>query len=216
MGKLQYSEPDTALGAAFAKAGVKSAETRLQEIAIKAMVEHADNTFATSEAMWAEIQKHRDLMIELFQYDWRRAVGALLHRTQRQIETREDRGELRRPIERKAAVVLQMIRREDEREAKEHAEREAISIAEYKAEQERAAQQWLAKWQVTRIGSLTISDKPVWQCTAGTVRSWLEVQKRRWHTVELLIEGLPDDGRPIEYYRKPEEVQALWEAAGAE
>ena len=60
-----------------------------------------------------------------------------------------------------------------------------------------------------------VDGMPVWQVTPATVRAWLPTQRRRWRTVELLIEGLPDDGRPIEYYRRPEDVADLWHRAGA-
>lgn len=202
--------PNTAMHDAFARVGVKPAEERLIEIAIKAMVAHADNTAATCDAIWAEVQKDKALVAALFVHGWRREVSNLLHRAQQVISGKATAGALRRPIERRAAEVIQLNRAAGARYEAERAARERESIAAYKAEEERDAQKWLAKWRATKIGTLVISNKPVWQCSVGTVRAWLTTEKRRWATVEALIEGLPDDGRAIEYYRKPEEVAALW------
>jgi hypothetical protein len=207
---MSHGKSDTTMKEAFARAGVKSADERLTDIAIKAMIAHADNSAETLDAIWAEVQESRQLMAALFVHSWRREVSALLERTRRLISNKETAGTLSRPLERKAAAALQTIRAEETRQAVEDAASNARSIAAYQAEQERETQKWLAKWRATPIGGLVIREKPVWQCSAGTVRAWLETEKRRWRAVELLIEGLPDDGRPIEYYRKPEEVAAIW------
>jgi hypothetical protein len=197
---------DTTLSAAFHKAGIKSPSDRLREIALKKMVEHAGNTFAARDAIWAEVQKDRTLLVTLFELGWRREVSALMHRVRNEISYAQTMGALQRPIEKRGAAVVAAIRAEEERE---EAERRAEERA-WQAEKDREHQEYLARWRATRIGSLTISEKPVWQCTPGTVRAWLDTEKRRWRTVELLIEGLPDDGRPIEFYRRPEEVEAAW------
>lgn len=201
---------ETALSAAFHRAGIKTPEDRLREIALKAMVEHADNVFATSDTIWAEVQKSRELMVALFQHGWRREVSALMHRVRTDIAYAERQQSLRRPIERKAAEVVALIRRE---EAREEEERRAEERA-HQARKDQEYQDYLEKWKASQIGRLQINDTPIWQCTPGTVRAWLVTEKRRWRAVELLIEGLPDDGRPIEYYRRPEEVEALWKTAG--
>lgn len=201
---------ETALKAAFHRAGVKSAEDRLKEIALKAMVAHAGNMNEAIEQIWAEVQEDRRLMAEMFKFDYRRQIGALIYRTRSDIAAAERAGPLKRKVERQAATIFAGWKREEEEEAA--ADRQ--SQTEYDAKQKREYEAYLATWRRTKIGSLEINGTPVWQVSPGTVRGWLAGQKRRWRTVELLIEGLPDDGRPIEYYRKPDEVEALWQLAG--
>jgi hypothetical protein len=203
---------ETAFSAAFHKAGIKSPNDRLKEIALKAMVEHADSPFAVGNAIWAEVQKHRDLMVALFQNGWRREVTILVNRVRSDIAYAERENALSRPIERRAAQVVAMMRRE---EAAEEARNLADERARQAARDRENNERMEAAWRATKIGSLMISEKPVWECSAGTVRAWLSTEKRRWRTVEMLIEGLPDDGRPIGFYRRPEEVEALWRAAAA-
>jgi hypothetical protein len=203
---------ETAFSAAFHKAGIKSPNDRLKEIALKAMVEHADRPFAVGNAIWSEVQKHRDLMVALFQNGWRREVTVLVNRVRSDIAYAARENALRRPIERRAAQVVAMMRRE---EAAEEARNLADERARQASRDRENNERMEAAWRATKVGSLMISEKPVWECSAGTVRAWLSTEKRRWRTVEMLIEGLPDDGRPIGFYRRPEEVEALWRAAAA-
>jgi hypothetical protein len=204
------SAVETAMSAAFHKAGIKTPNDRLKEIALKAMVEHADSVFATGDAIWSEVQKNRDLLVALFQHAWRREVSALMQRVRSDIIFAERQNALKRPIERQAAQIVALIRRAED---KEEARRQSDESAR-QAERDRVIEERLEMaWRATKVGSMRIGEKSVWECTAGTVRAWLSTETRRWRTVELLIDGLPDDGRPIGFYRRPDEVEALWRAA---
>lgn len=199
----------SALKEAFQKAGVKSPTEALSDIALKAMVAHADDTDATIEAIWRDVQKDRSLLIALFALDYQRSISGLLYRVRSDIGYKQSTNSLNRPIERKGAKVVSILRDRDAKAERER--RDAERAHQDKLDQE--YQNYLASWRKTQIGALEINGTPVWQLSPGTVRGWLVTQKRRWRTVELLIEGLPDDGRPIEYYRKPEEVEKLWRVA---
>ena len=201
---------ETALKEAFRRVGVKSAEDRLRDIALKAMVAHAGNMNTAVEQIWAEVQEDRHLTAELFKLDYRRAISGLIYRVRNAITSAENAGQLKRKVERQAAAVFADWKREED--AEEAADRK--SQAEHEAKQKLEYEAYLAKWRETKIGGIEISGMPIWQVSVGKARNWLATQKQRWRTVELLIEGLPNDGRPIEYYRKPDEVEALWQLAG--
>lgn len=200
----------SAMKEAFRRAGHTSSDERLSEVALKAMVKHATDTEACIEAIWQTIRKDAALMATLFNAERRRAIGGLLNRVRNDIAYRQSNDELKTPTEKRAGLVVTEFRAKERREflAIQRAEREQQSKADYEY------QQHLAAWHATPIGNMEIGGTPIWQLTAGTVRGWLGAQQRKHRTVELLIEGLPEDDRPIEYYRKPEEVAALWKAAG--
>ena len=196
--------------AALAKEIVSSSD-RLREIALKAMVAYADDTEATIESIWRQVQRDASLMVALFELEKDHAIRALLYRTRSEIAGAAAKGELRRLVEKKAAVVVMDFRKRELAAAKRRDNED--KTAQAKADREYA--EYLAQWRATPIGRMEIGGTPVWQLTAGTVRTWLAAEGQRNRCLELLIKGLPDDGRPIEYYRKPSEVAELWERAGS-
>lgn len=204
--------PDTAMRQAFEKAGVSDPEERLKRLALKAMVEHADSNEDTIEAIWQGVQKERALLVELFKLDYHRAISGLLYRVRGEVAfaARQD-------------IKKSKLRRQAERVVDIHEARQQASAAEILREQEakqaiadQEYRDYLARWKRTQIGHLEVHGTPIWEVTAGTARAWLVQQRRPLRTVELLIEGLPDDGRPIGYYRRPEDVEELWKRASAE
>lgn len=202
--------PDTAIANAFQRAGITSAEDRLRNIAIREMVAHADSDQDTIDAIWASVQKDRSLLVELFKLDSDRAIRGLLYRTRLSITSQQN-------IDRKKSKIeLQARRVVDLHDARQQAREEEINRRdrEKQAEYDRQHREHLASWHRTEIGHIEIHGVPVWQVTAGTARAWLETQRRPLRCVELLIEGVPDDGRPIEFYRRPEEVAELWKRTG--
>jgi hypothetical protein len=204
---------ETAMKAAFKKAGVKSAEERLREIALKSMIAYADDLYGCVENIFGIVKKSPELMEVLFFPERHRVIGHLLHKVREDVASKDEKRELRTPLQRKGAVVVRDFRKQRQYEEDENRR----SMAEYAAEQERQRQVRIAelhaRWKATPIGGVQLGGTPVWQLTPGTVRTWLSAEQRRWRCIELLIAGLPDDGRPIEFYRKPEEVAALWKQA---
>ena len=101
--------------------------------------------------------------------------------------------------------MVNNLKAADERIRQQEKADEAAEQA--KADAEHAER--LAAWQRSAIGDCMVSGVPIWQVTPRTARLWAERQTKRWKIVEMLCDGLPDDGHPIEYYRKPEEVAGL-------
>lgn len=200
----------TAMKEALKKAGVQSIEDKLRDIILKAMIAHADNTSDTIDAVWSAAQKDMDLMIHLFVSEKGRVIGWNIRKIRDDIERDQTNKGRNRPLDRRAALVVNNLRDLDLRQDEEDERRNRESMAAYRAEQDAVAE----KWRATHIGLLSVDGRPIWEITVGTARVWLESQIRRWRTVELLIEGLPNDDKPISYYRKPEEVHALWRLTG--
>ena len=196
----------TAMKEALKKAGIVSAEERLQEIAVNAMVRLADNVHDTMEEIWNVVSKDLSLMVALFEVARWNEIRALLNRTRNAISSRESKRQLRSVRDRRAALVVNNLKAADERIRQQEKADEAAEQA--KADAEHAER--LAAWQRSAIGDCMVSGVPIWQVTPRTARLWAERQTKRWKIVEMLCDGLPDDGHPIEYYRKPEEVAELW------
>lgn len=200
----------TAMKEALKKAGVQTIEDRLRDIILKAMIAHADNTSDTIDAVWKAAQKDMDVMIHLFATEKGRVIGWNIRKIRDDIERDQSNQGRNRPLDRRAAMVVNNLRDLDRQQDEEDERCNRDSMAAYRAEQDALAE----KWRATHVGLLMIGDRPVWEVTAGTAKVWLESQIRRWRTVELLIHGLPNDDKPISYYRKPEEVAALWKLTG--
>lgn len=193
---------ETAMEAAFRQAGITLPEDRLREIALHAMVTHADDTEEAIQQIWRNVKLDRDLMAFLFQHDYRRPIQGLIYRTRSELS----QSTAKRPIERRAFEIVNL---QKELEAKADREARLKEIEEQKV-RDREYAEYLQSWQKTPIGHITINGLPVWQATAGTIRTWLSIEQRRHKTIERLIQGIPDDGRPIEFYRTPKEVMDIW------
>ena len=196
----------SALKEAFDKAGFVSVDGRLYDIALKAMVKHADDNEAAIEAIWRCVAKEQELLVQLFERERIPTIRALLYRVRNNLYRKQQN---QTPLEKKATNVVNMLR-EKERVA------ERARLADERRQQQeenKKYNEYLRQWRATPIGNLEIGGGPVWELTPGTVRTWLVSQTRKWNTVRLLIDGLPDNDRPIEYYRKPSEVAALWKQA---
>jgi hypothetical protein len=208
------SKPDTAIAAAFKKAGVKTPKERLHELALTEMVAHADDTMRAIEGVWAKVQKDAPMLVALFNPygEYRSAITQVFHRLKHDIiyEQRQPGANLS-PEKKKAWKIIERDRAEQKAEEEEQRridrEEQNRRDHEYK--------EYLASWHKTPLWNLTIGDKPVWQNSAGTIRAWLPTQRNKLTALEMLIEGVPDDGKPLEYYRTPEDVKAIWKIIGA-
>jgi hypothetical protein len=199
----------TAIKEAFRRAGVENPEDRLIDIAVDAMVRHADSTEDAVDAVWRKVSRDLTLMVPLFEREKDRVIGALFHRARNIIAYKNSKGELTRKVERRAAELVTAIRGEEDRRLK-------LVRAQEKRENDAATEEWLermAAWKRTPIGDVVINDLPVWKVTPGTARTWADTEGRRARCVRLLAEGLPDVGLPIEHYRRPEDVAELWKVA---
>lgn len=200
---------ETAMSQAMRQAGVTSAEDRLHDIAVKAMVAHADDTEETISAIWSVVQKDRILLIELFKFESSRAIQSLLFRVRARIAS-ASKQDIKKTKGQQAAERLV-----DLHEARQAA-RETEINRQWQAKQDEADRQHhehLAMWKRTEIGDIEVHGTPIWKVTAGTAKAWLVQQRRPLRCVELLIQGVPEDGNPIEFYRRPSDVADLWKQA---
>lgn len=176
---------------------------RLQEIVLASIVGHDGEPVETKVGIWIEIRKSRDLLEQLLQGYWPEMVERLIARTRQQISAKYESAEPKRPIERRAAVVVRNL---DQLEL-ENRQRRADEDLTIKSQE---AEERYQKWRRTHIGSLTVNNMPVWDVTAITLRSAAVRGVRQWHAIRLLTDGVPDDGHPLHYHRTPEDAEAAW------
>jgi hypothetical protein len=132
----------------------------------------------------------------------------------------EERRQAVKPIERRAGIVANEWL---DRERKELEARRKAYEEEQRKEREISYRRWCRQNgyllddkgnAIIPAAFLTqINDKPFWEVTTNEARGWVERTEHSTRFIELVISGLPDDGRPIEYYRKPFEIETLWEQA---
>lgn len=154
----------------------------------------------------AVVQKDRMLLLELFKYEHGRAIQSLLFRVRASISAASKSDVRKTKVQREASRLV------DLHEARQAA-REAEIDRQWQAKQDEADRQHrehLAMWKRTEIGNIEVHGVPIWQVTAGTAKAWLVQQRRPLRCVELLIQGVPEDGNPIEFYRRPSDVADLW------
>lgn len=215
----------TQLGAALKDAGVRSARDRLEEIALKAMVDHAGSLYQAEEAIWERVRKDRILLDALLS-PWREqaiqvlvgtvprrlgynpamGTGATMH-----IPSEEHHGDADTPLKKRAQMVstawdrkhkTELTKERDAEIARLNAWRDLRDIRRY-------------GFQTTAAAHVQINEKPFWTVCVNEARGWIDRTEHEARFLELVIAGVPDDGRPIEHYRRPEEIDALWKQAAA-
>lgn len=206
--------------AAFERAGYRDSVEEwpsddLLQVAVRAMARHADDTDATQHAIMRACRNDPALLRQLLAPWWRQATASLISETRRHLRQGERESTLETPVERRAAKVVSLI---EERElARERKEREE-ALAEQARLNQLHREEFLARmaaWKQTKASRFEIEGRPFWEVSTREARSW----QRRWHHrglfLELLLSGVPEDDRPIMHYRRPEEVDALWDQAYA-
>lgn len=206
------------LEAAFRRAGYRDSREEwpseeLIQVGIRCMARHADDTQAAQYAILRACRDDPALLRQLILPWWRQCTASLISEVRRELHKRERENTLETTQERRAAKVVRLI---EERElARERAEREA-ALAEQARLNEQHMQEFrdrIAAWRATKAASFTIEDRPFWEVSTREARVW----QRRWHHrglfLDLLLSGVPEDDKPIMHYRRPEEVDALWDQA---
>lgn len=204
--------------AAFEKAGYRDSREEwpsedLIQVGIRAMARHADDYDAAQHAIMRACRNDPELLRQLLAPWWRQATASLISEVRRELRRRERAETLDTAVERKAAKVVQLV---EQRElAREKKEREAELVEQARLNQLHR-EEFLARieaWKQTKASRFTIEDRPFWEVSTRDARTW----QRRWHHrglfLDLLLSGVPEDDRPIMYYRRPEEIDALWDQA---
>ena len=238
-------------------AGLKTARERLNDIALRAMIKHADNRPAAEQEIWDAVRNSTLLMQELFKTDYElrvqllvdhvQTMAAIAHdaitdprlpepprkpkgpvalerwKAEREEERREQEARLAavKPLERRAAPVAKIW---EERDRVELKRRQDAFEEEARKQRDISYRAWCDRcgYVLDENGSaviptpsaafaVTVNGKPFWEVSSNEARAWATKTTREAWFIESVIEGLPNDGRPIEYYRKPDEIEALWE-----
>lgn len=212
------------LKAALEGAGISTAEDRLEEIALKAMVDNPGSLDATGNAIWTRVRKDRFLMDALLAPYQRQAISRLIDRVRdtlgynpatgygatQHIPSEQHHplpGVVITPLKRRAQMVSTAWDREHKALLKKNKEADIQQLNEYRERR--------YGWLQTEAAHVQINDKPFWTVCVNEARRWIDRTKHEARFMELVISGVPDDGRPIEHYRRPEEIDALWKQAEA-
>lgn len=185
----------------------------LLQVAVRVMARHADDTEACQQAIFRACRNDPALLRSLITPWWRQATASLISQARSELRRREREDTLETAAERKAAKVVHLV---EQRElARERQEREE-TLAEQARLNKQHHEEFLARiaaWKQTKASSFEIEGKPFWEVSTRHARAW----QRRWHHrglfLDLLLSGVPEDDKPIMHYRRPEEVDALWEQA---
>lgn len=207
----------TQMAEALKKAGVDTVEDRLKKIALKAMIAHASDVDEAVNHIWSEVRKSPFLVQGLLKRnEWQSPVRDLLKRVCKDLGheiqlfyygfdpyARPTNKPVSTPLERRAQMVSASW------EAEVRAEMKAKLEAEQREKNARLDRQ-IAAFAATQAAHVKINDKPFWTVTANEAQRWTSRLTRETAFIEMVIEGVPHDGRPIEFYRTPEEIDALW------
>jgi len=184
----------------------------LLQIAITAMARHGNDTEAVQRSIFRACRNDATLLRQLLLPWWRQATASILAEARRNISWRERSGELETAQERRAAKVIAL---EAEREAAQLAKEREEELAR-QARADREYQRWRAEFMATQAREFRINGRYFWEVPTREARQWQQHQGHHVRFVELLLSGVPDDDRPIAHYRRPDEVDTLWEQARAE
>lgn len=126
------------------------------------------------------------------------------------------------PLRRRAAMVAQAWSQREEAERVEwQREQDALdrkrSEASYKTWLRRNGYEEIdgKPVKITAPFYIQVNHKPFWTVCVNEARGWIDRTEHEARFMELVISGVPDDGRPIEHYRRPDEIDALWKQAEA-
>ena len=197
-------------------------QDRLRKVALKAMVEHPSSPERAENAIWEAVRKDRTLMDALLAKYRRRAISDLLDRSREYLGWRPAMGvrpeimhiptaahekAMNSPLERRAQMVSTEWDRGEKAELQRQKDAEIARLD--KIRDQRMRDQWL----YTAAAEMRVNARPFWQVSVNEARSWITSTKHEARFLELVVAGLPNDGRPIEYYRQPDEMNAVWERA---
>jgi hypothetical protein len=206
----------TGIKAAFEKAGYKNSTEEwpsedLLDVAVRAMVRHADDGEATQHAIFRACRNDAALLRQLILPWWRQCTAQLINEARRSIARKQREDALETPMDRRAAKVVSLIMERDRKESQREAAEEAARVAALNKRHEREFKDRLEAWNRTKASSFTIDDRPFWEVSTFRAR---QAQRRSEHEsrfLDLVLAGVPEDDRPIGHYRRPEEINTLWD-----
>lgn len=193
---------------ALRKAGAdtRPPSERLEEICINAMVRHASDTEAVLLEIWHKTKVDHTLTLALLQSEWRRCASALIYHTRSRLSYMENQATEKSPIIQKAMKINKnwKIR---ENEAKKAGDAETQRV---QARADKNYREYLEAWTKIAASHVKVADKPFWEATANEIQAEITTHRHESAFLVQVIHGVPNDGRPIRFYRKPEEMNELW------
>jgi hypothetical protein len=204
------------LKSAFQKAGYQNSteewpSEELLDVAIRAMVRHADDGEATQHAIFRACRTDAALLRQLILPWWRQCTAQLINEARREIARKQREDALDTPMDRRAAKVVSLIIERDRKEAEREAAEEARRVSALQARHDREFRERIEAWKLTKASSFLIDSRPFWEVSTLRAR---QAQRRSEHEsrfLDLVLSGVPEDERPIAHYRRPEEINALWD-----
>jgi hypothetical protein len=198
------------LAEAFREAGYVPTDERLLQIAIEVLAAYPNpGSSAAQEALFANIVRSADFLNEVYAPFRSQAMARYLRFALARIEEaapaprRKAPGNGSRPVVEMQEAAREMERRKAEARDKERRERE-------RHEQYVGV---IAAWMATPAAHYKIDDQPFWYASTRRGHQSLVHDKHEIRFKELLLAGLPEDDHPIGFYRRPDEIAAMWEAA---
>lgn len=203
------------------KAGFKDSteawpSDELLDVAIRAMIRHADDIEATQHAIFRACRNDAALLRQLILPWWRQCTAQLVHEARREIGRKERAGALETPQERRAGKVVSLIREREAQEAEWEHQEELARLARQKEENDRLLREQRDRWAATKASSFYVYDRPFWEVSTFRARQWQRHTAQGARFIDLVLSGVPEDDRPIGYYRRPEEINELWERSFAD
>jgi hypothetical protein len=204
--------------AAFEKAGYRDSREEwpsedLLQVAVRAMLRHADDTDACQHSIMRACGNDPALLRQLLLPWWRQATASLISEARRELRHRERTSALETAQERRAAKVVNLIEEREMAREKREREEELAHVAALNEQHRRDFKARIAAWRATKASNFTINGEPFWQVSTLLARQWQIRRERGARFVDLVLSGVPEDDRPIGHYRRPEEINALWDQA---
>lgn len=204
----------SAIQDAFARAGYQDAEEwpceEIKKIALGAMIAHAEDSEAAQRAIFDACCRRTSLLRALV-LPWRREITAAVIANERRLLKARGDAENRTKQEVEAGRIVALEAKRAEAAAQEARQRHIEDRG--RAAIERDAQ--LKEWLNNKARHEVIDGTPWWEVSPARLREFARRTTHRSKFYTLVLDRVPshDDMRPVSYYLRSHEVDALWEEA---
>lgn len=203
----------SALKEEMERVGMRSAKDRLHEVAINAMIKHADDQTAAENAIWSDIRRSATLMEALFWSMREQALRILIQDVRAELsfeKFKEEHG--KRPFLKPKAERAHLISAEWGK--REHTERVAELEAFDREEKRRADERFRIseeRYRQSALAMFRINGMGVGDMSAASARAWAVKHAQDAIFVHRLTAGIPvTSTNPIKTFIKPDEADDIW------
>ena len=195
----------TAMGSALEKAGIRSAQQRLDEIAERAFSAHPKTGDAARDMLLREVFTDLELTIAMFANWHRPAAQLLLNAAAARI--REKRAA---EAPQSSGAKLAMDTSVQSPQGKLSGRRAAEPTPEQRAD----ARGYVAA-VISKLDTFKINGRPIGDCTPEEALAWRDSRSRDNRFVDMLVQGCPPN-LPIRRFVKPDEAEVMYKIAQRE